>query len=125
LCPPARAVPAGARDRLLMGGLCTHSKHGYAYRLRLDEQDRLQFADLRVPDRRAMRPMLASLRSAINRNGFYLYPGPPLMAGTSAHLAGTLPYGGSLFSVPRDGQVLPGVHICDSSVFLEAHAASP
>ena len=54
-----------------------------------------------------------------------MYPGPPIWAGTSAHLAGTLPYGRGVFDVRRDGEVLPGVHVCDSSCFPEAVAVSP
>jgi choline dehydrogenase-like flavoprotein len=123
--PAFRPLVARARDRFLIARLCTHSKDGFAYTLRLNGGDGLEFGDCRQPNRDAVRPVLDSLRSTINHAGFRMYPGPPIWAGTSAHLAGTLPYGSGLFDVQRDGAVLPGVHICDSSCFPEAVAVSP
>jgi len=52
-------------------------------------------------------------------------PVKPVVSHTSAHLAGTFPYGGDLTPVARDGQVMHGVHIADSSCFPTSPVISP
>jgi hypothetical protein len=79
-----------------------------------------------VPQIRArVSSFMRSLRRAVNSAGFFVPPLHPGSHGTSSHYAATLPYGGSLIDVPRDGRIAPGLHLCDASTFVGSPAISP
>jgi ferredoxin len=123
--PLLRRFVAILRDRLLWARLYTESGAGYLYAVRLNEAGSLEFDCLARPDRRALGAVMKSLQGVLNRKGFFVPPVRPVLAKTSSHLAGTFPYGGALADVQPDGEVTPGVHICDSACFPESPPVSP
>ncbi len=79
-----------------------------------------------VPDTRALvDSFMSSLREAVNHAGFFVPPVRPGAHGTSSHYAATLPYGGPLVEVRRDGRIAPGLHLADASTFVGSPAISP
>jgi hypothetical protein len=79
-----------------------------------------------VPDTRALvDSFMFSLRAAVNHAGFFVPPLRPGAHGTSSHYAATLPYGGPLVDVRRDGRIAPGLHLADASTFVGSPAISP
>lgn len=79
-----------------------------------------------IPDTRALvDSFMSSLREAVNHAGFFVPPVRPGAHGTSSHYAATLPYGGPLVDVRRDGRIAPGLHLADASTFVGSPAISP
>jgi hypothetical protein len=68
---------------------------------------------------------MSSLRGAVNHAGFFVPPVRPGAHGTSSHYAATLPYGGPLVEVRRDGRIAPGLHLADASTFVGSPSISP
>jgi len=112
-----------SRDRLLWARLYMDSADSYQYSLRL-ENDRPVFQEERTPGRKNLAVALKSLRRALRGSRYYIPPLKPKLAHTSAHLSSTFPYGG-LINVARDGEVMPNVHIADSSCFPRSPVLSP
>jgi choline dehydrogenase-like flavoprotein len=123
LWPAARRLVAWSRGRVLWGRLYVDSSLSQSYSVRL-AGDRLDIRPQRSPDRAAARRVLSALRPAVNREGFLIPPVPPLLQRSGTHYASTLPYGGRRLPVGLDGQVAPGIYVCDSSVFPSLPAVS-
>ena len=120
--------PVGlTRDHLLWARAYTHSDYGYAYELKINNKDELEFIMVRKPNRNSIKQAINSLRSVVHlSNGLYYIPHiRPVLSKTSSHYAGTLPQGNNLVEVDRFGQVMPNVYICDSSCFPVSPATSP
>ncbi len=112
------------RDRLIWARAYLDAAASHRYLVTL-EADELVFEEVNIPDRDAVARCVANLRQALRGSAFQLLPVKPVVAHTSAHLAATFPYGGQLASVARDGEVMPGVHIADSSCFPASPVISP
>lgn len=124
LWPLARGPVAAFRDRLMWARTYLHSKHCYAYNLNLDSNGQLQLSEKQSPDRSAIKPVIQSLKEAFQGSGFKILPVRPVVSKTSSHLAGPFGYDSPLISINRTGEILPGVHICDSAVFPDSPATS-
>lgn len=112
------------RDRLIWARAYMDAAASHQYLVTL-ENDRVVFTEKNRPGKDAFARCVSSLRQALRGSAFHLLPVKPVVAHTSAHLAGTFPYGGDLAPVGRDGQVMPGVHIADSSCFPTSPVISP
>lgn len=112
------------RDRLIWARVYMDAEESNRYSLFL-EDDRLVFDEMGTPDATNVARCVASLRQALRGSGFYVLPFKPGLAHTSAHVAGTLPYGGGAVPVARDGEVMPHVHIADSACFPKSPVISP
>jgi hypothetical protein len=55
----------------------------------------------------------------------YVPKTPPVVHATGTHYAAALAYGDDLVPVSPSGEVMPGVHLCDSAVFLDSPGTSP
>ena len=121
-----KSVATSLRARLFWGRLYVHSNESQAYSFSINCQGQpvLDIAH-GVGDRTTVHNIIKSIRNCVNRDGFYLPPVPPILQKTSSHYASTLPYGGHLIEVKPNGEVMPGVYICDSSCFPESPAVSP
>jgi choline dehydrogenase-like flavoprotein len=67
---------------------------------------------------------MSVIRSALNKDGFFVPPGAQIRQKSNTHYAGTLPYGESIVPVTRDAQIAPGIFVCDASVFPKLPAVS-
>lgn len=114
-----------SRDRILWARIYLYGCESFRYNANLDSHGELFFTLKEGPVRGDLHQLMNSLRSVINRNGFHMIPIKPVLSKTSSHLAGTFPYGGDLVKVSRNGEVMPGVHICDSTCFPDSPAVSP
>jgi choline dehydrogenase-like flavoprotein len=112
------------RDRLIWARAYMDAADSYQYLVAL-ENDQLVFRQERQPDAAGIQRCVASLRQALRGSGFHLLPFKPVVAHTSAHLAATFPYGEGPVPVARDGEVMPDVHIADSSCFPTSPVISP
>ncbi|MBW2543211.1 MAG: GMC family oxidoreductase [Deltaproteobacteria bacterium] len=112
------------RDRLIWARAYLDAAASHQYFVTL-ENDRIAFAEKNSPDKAAISRCVSSLRQALRGSAFFLLPFAPVVAHTSAHLAGTFPYGAGSTPVARDGEVMPGVHIADSSCFPTSPVISP
>lgn len=112
------------RDRILWARVYMQPADSYLYRIHL-ENDALVFDEEKTPERGHASLLADSLRRALKGVRYYLLPLNPALAHTSAHLAGTFPYGSGIVNVKRDGEVMPNVHIADSSCFPESPVISP
>jgi choline dehydrogenase-like flavoprotein len=120
----ARHPVRWSRDRLMWARAYMDSADSYRYPAAL-EGGRIVFREEGTPSRTRLRPCIDSLRKALRGSRCYLAPFPPVAAPTSAHLAGTFPYGEAVVPVSRDGEVMPRVHIADSSCFPRSPVISP
>jgi hypothetical protein len=125
LWPILRAATDSTRWRLLLGRAYLGDDANSSFTMELDN-DVMTIRSLRVPnidDR--MDALGRTLRAALAGSKFYVPPMKPRRHGTANHYAGTLPYGGALVHVPRDGAIAPGVHLADSAVFPSSPAIHP
>jgi hypothetical protein len=125
----ARPLWRALRWRLLLGRVFLAGPANRVHALEL-EGDRFVIRRARPPGDAGAAPALlssfmSSLRRAAGADGFWIPPLSPGGHGTSSHYAGTFPYGGSLVDVPRDGRILPGVHLADAATFVGSPAISP
>ena len=87
--------------------------------------NQLVFKEKNAPDTNKVTIFMESLRQALRGSRYCLLPFKPILAHTSAHMASTFPYGGDLTDVARDGEVMPNVHIADSTCFPRTPVISP
>ena len=112
------------RDRLIWARVYMDADESNRYSLSL-EGERLVFGEVGIPDDTNLHRCIESLRQALRGSACRVLPFSPVLAHTSAHLAGTFPYGDGAISVARDGEVLPHVHIADSACFPKSPVISP
>ncbi|MBI2240882.1 MAG: hypothetical protein HYU59_08785 [Magnetospirillum gryphiswaldense] len=109
------------RRRLVIGRLYLHSDYGSLIRMALSTSSAPNLSLLR---RGALPSSLwSSLRQALSCQGFWVPQRPILRQKTSSHYAGTLPFGTA--GLDGEGQLRPGVYLCDSTVFQDSPAGSP
>jgi ferredoxin len=77
------------------------------------------------PSTNAVLPIIDQVRKALKKSRFSVPRIPPISHSTSSHYAGTFPYHNSLLNMPSDGQISPGLYVCDSTVFNSAPSISP
>jgi choline dehydrogenase-like flavoprotein len=112
------------RDRLIWARVYMDAEDSNRYSLFL-EDDRLVFGEVGLPDAANVGRCIGSLRQALRGSGCHVLPFAPVLAHTSAHVAGTFPYGDGAVPVARDGEVMPRVHIADSACFPKSPVISP
>lgn len=111
------------RDRILWARVYMDTSDSYRYLVSLQD-DKLVFREENIPDRKYLVLFTENLRQVLRGSMYYMPPVKPVLAHTSAHLASTFPYGDGLVHVARDGEVMPHVHIADSSCFPESPVIS-
>lgn len=120
-----RPLMCAFRPRLMWGRLYVHSDLSQSYALRMKD-DRLRFEIASEPTWDDYHETLfSSVRRAIGRDRFWVPPIRPVRQKANSHYAATLPFHNPVLSVSSTGEVLPGVHLCDSSCFPDAPAVSP
>jgi ferredoxin len=112
------------RDRVLWVRVYMDAEDSCRYVVSLDN-DHVIFKEEGVPDRRHLTVFMHNLRQALKGSMYFLIPVRPGLAHTSAHLSSTFPYGGDMINVSRDGEIMPHVHIADSTCFPESPVISP
>lgn len=112
------------RDRLIWARVYMDAEESNRYSVFLEE-DHLVFDEIGVPDDTNVGRCIANFRQALRGSAYYVLPFSPVLAHTSAHLAGTFPYGDGAVPVARDGEVIPHVHIADSACFPKSPVISP
>lgn len=122
--PLLRSPLALSRSRLFWGRLFVHSDYSQTYRIRLAGRG-LRIEDGRKADRAHAAEVLASVRQAINGQGFWIPRMRGILQRSSAHYGSTLGYGNRILNVPANGELMPHVHICDSTCFPALPAVSP
>jgi len=68
------------------------------------------------------RSVLKHLRRVVSGKGFILPPVKLVRMSTSSHYVGAFPYADEKVPVKSNGEVMPNIHIADSSVFPESPA---
>ncbi|MDX8391376.1 MAG: hypothetical protein R8K53_02250 [Mariprofundaceae bacterium] len=125
LWPLASKFVSASRDRLLWARVYLHGELSHHYSVSLNHERGLSFEEIQSPNLQDADEVLQSIKSVINRNGFYVPPVKPSFSKTSSHLAGTLPYGGSIIPLNADGEVMSNTYVCDSACFPSSPAGSP
>lgn len=123
LWPMLRPLVQWSRSRLFWGRLYMHGEASQSYRVSLHD-DKLAFDFAGSADVPAAKSAMGLLRTALNSNGFFVPSAPLVHQKSNTHYAATLPYGGSLVSMPGDAQIAPGIFVTDSSVFPTLPAVS-
>lgn len=125
LWPLAAPLVHWSRDRLMWLRVYLDGAVSWGYRVYVNSDGTTRFEEAHRPSRAALRPLVAALRSALGHDRFWIPPLRPVLAPTSSHLGATFPYGGNLVPVAPDGQIAPGVHVCDATCFPTMPATSP
>ena len=125
LWPMIRPIVSYARKRLSWGRLYIHSDFSQTYSVAL-QNDKPVFEVNEEASRNAyVQSLMAAIRGAVNHQGFYIPPIHPIRQWTNSHYASSLPFGGTLLNVPSTCEVMPGIFLCDSSVFPDSPSVSP
>lgn len=111
------------RNRIFWVRLFVHGNSSQTYTARF-EKDNIIFDYGRKADKSIIRKMLPSLKKAINKNGFYMPPFKPILQSVNSHYSSSLKYGGGIMGNNILGEIVPNVHICDSSWFPDLPAVS-
>ena len=112
------------RSRFFWGRLYIHSDYSQGYSIELKD-DQLVMEEVKPDDVSGyVKALMHSIRAAVNQQGFYIPPIPPLRQKVNSHYVGTLPFGGDLLDVPPNGEVMPGVYLCDPACFPESPAVN-
>ena len=110
------------KARMILAKMYFPTQISKSYSLALkDDKLRVEKKDYGPSDEYA-RKVLKQLRRVITGKGFLLPPVKLVRMSTSSHYVGAFPYAESLVSVKPNGEVIPNVHIADSSVFPESPA---
>lgn len=126
LWPVFRPLLKAARPRVYWARLYVHSDYSQRYAMSMDGVGKVSFeADESAISPDTVRGIMKSLRSAVEHEGFWVPPVPPVRQKTNSHYGGTLAYNGTLMEMPADNQVAPGVFVCDSTCFPDSPAVSP
>ena len=112
------------RDRILWARVYMDTSDSYRYLVSFQD-DRLVFKEENIPGRKNLTLFTDNLRRVLRGSMYYIPAFKPILAHTSAHLASTFPYGDGPVHVARDGEVMPHVHIADSTCFPESPVISP
>lgn len=124
LWPIIRPLVLFSRARVFWARVFIHSDYSQAYSLELDD-GRLSFNQIKKADPEPIKKLMPSIRLAVNHEGFYIPPIPPICQKTNSHYAGTLGFGNKAIEVSAEGEIMPNVYLCDSSCFPDSPAISP
>ncbi|MGQ0567697.1 MAG: hypothetical protein ACT4OK_21895 [Gemmobacter sp.] len=124
LWPLLRGAVAASRARMYWGRLFVHSDQSQGYHVGLAGNG-LTLAEGTAPDRTEPARVLTSLKAALSGSGMRVLTRPTVLQRSSVHYGSTFGYGNGLLPVAADGEALPRVHVCDSTVFPEMPAVSP
>jgi len=125
LWPMVRPILLFFRPRVFWGRLYLHSDYSQAYSIEL-ENNQLKMEQIRGANPASrVKLLMSSIRSAVNHQGFYLPPIPPLRQRVNSHYTSTIPYNGEKIKISSLGEVMPDVYLCDSSVFSDMPAINP
>ncbi len=113
------------RSRIFWGRLYLHSDYSQSYSIQLKDNQILMDHIEQAHPGKYLKNLILSLRSSINSKGFYFPPIPPLRQRINSHYTSTIPFNGDKIKISSLGEVMPGVHLCDSSVFPNAPAVNP
>jgi len=111
------------KARMILAKMYFPTEISKSYALSLDPTNglRVEKKDYGPSDKYA-RSILKHLRRVVNGKGFILPPVKLIRMSTSSHYVGAFPFDGTDVPVSRSGEVMPNVHIADSSVFPESPA---
>jgi hypothetical protein len=124
LWPLARWGVRVMRDRLLWARAYLHSDHGFAYAMSLNSESNLCFEPIREPNWGELDRLMLGLKSVVNQRPYLIPPVKPIMAKTSSHYGGSLPFGSGLLDISADGALGGGLFLCDSALFPESPSTS-
>jgi hypothetical protein len=113
-----------ARAHGIIARLYLPPEHSQTYKLALDSNEEAILSLNEQPTRLSeVRHLWQDIRRGIAGNGFWVPRFPKMAHSTSSHYGGTLPLGGAYCDA--QGQLVPGVFLCDSSAFPASSAFSP
>ncbi len=113
------------RSRIFWGRLYVHSDHSQAYSLKLENDELVLNEAKQAKSDKYIKSLISDIRDSVNHNGFYIPPISPVRQKVNSHYAATIPFNGDKIKVSELGEVMPGVHLCDSSVFPDSPAVNP
>jgi ferredoxin len=115
-----------SRDRILWARVYMDGADSYRFSVCL-KGDGLIFEEECKPDEEKLAAFWESQNEVLKGSMFLTPPIKPVLAHTSAHLAGTFPYDGEVVDIARDSGVmpLPHVYIADSTCFPKSPVTSP
>jgi ferredoxin len=122
----ARHPVRWSRDRILWSRVYMDGADSYRFSVHLRENG-LIFEEECMPDEEKLASFWQSQSEVLKGSMFVIPPIKPVLAHTSAHLAGTFPYNGEVVDIARDSGVmpLPHVYITDSTCFPDSPVTSP
>jgi hypothetical protein len=125
LWPLLKPVVTWFRSHIFWARLYVHSDYSQSYSVRL-EDDKLKMEKHKKANyNNQLKILMADLRRAISGKKFYLPPVKPILQKVNSHYTSTLPFGNEILNVSVDGEVAPGLYLCDSSIFPAAPAINP
>lgn len=120
-----RSVSRRLRARVLLGKLYLHSDCSGRSTLYVDDDGVRIDGDTTIRSRQAAATAMATLQAHLGPKGFYVVRQPQTRSSTSSHYAASLhaflPGG----DAHRTGEILPGLHVVDSSIFPASPAPPP
>jgi hypothetical protein len=110
------------KARMILAKMYFPTQISKSYSLTL-EDDKLRVTKKGYgPSDEYARMVIKQLRRVITGKGFLLPPVKLVRMSTSSHYVGAFPYNESQVPVTPSGEIMPNVHIADSSVFPESPA---
>lgn len=113
------------RARVFWGRLFLHSDHSQAYSVKLENDQLVMDKQKSASYAGRLKQMMFSLKQAVNHQGFYIPPIKPILQKVNSHYTSTLPFGNKVLPVSANGEIAPGLYLCDSSVFPASPAINP
>ncbi len=112
-----------SRARVFWARLYVSGEESQSYNCEL-ENDKIKFSVAKDASNKNIAELMKSVRSAVNKKGFYIPPISPILQKTNSHYSSTFPYNGKILDVKESAEFLPNVYLCDSSVFPDLPAVS-
>jgi len=113
------------RPHLFFGRLYLHSDHSQSYSVELKDDQLILDKAKKAESGQRIKTLMSSLRRAVNHQGFYIPPIPPLRQRVNTHYTSTLSFKNGSVKVSSLGEVMPHVYLCDSAVFPDSPAINP
>lgn len=112
-----------SRARVFWARLYVSGEESQSYKCQLIN-DEIKFSVAENASNKNINELMKSVRSAVNKNGFYIPPISPILQKTNSHYSSTFPYKGKILNVAENAEFMPNVYLCDSSVFPDLPAVS-
>lgn len=111
------------KARMILAKMYFPTEISKSYSLSLSDADGFRVEKKSYgPSDEYARSVLKHLRRVVSGKGFILPPIKLVRMSTSSHYVGAFPYADEKVPVKSNGEVMPNIHIADSSVFPESPA---